>query len=169
MLPRAGVIAVLYDPIQRQAAQNLKEVQEAARLLKQQLHLVAAPGGADLEPAFISMAAAKAHALLISSSPAFTNRRREIIALAAKYRIAATYSQREFVNAGGLMSYGASTADAYRQAGLYVARILKGARPAELPIQQPAKFELAINLKTAKALGLKIPQALLVSADTVIE
>ena len=124
---------------------------------------------ADLDAAFEMAALRRTAALVLSADPFFTNRSGELIGLAASYKIPAMYPYREHVRAGGLMSYGAKFDDTYRQVGLYVSQILKGAEPADLPIMHPTKFELVINLKTAKALGIEIPPTLLARADEVIE
>ena len=123
----------------------------------------------DLEAAFVSAVRKQADALLVSSSSLFTDRRVEIVALAARHALPAAYAWREFVEAGGLISYGPSVAWAYRQIGQYASRILKGAKPADLPVMLPTNYEFVINLKTAKALGLTIPETLLATADKVIE
>jgi putative ABC transport system substrate-binding protein len=123
----------------------------------------------EIEIAFSKMAREKAEGLIVARDPIFNQQGRQIAELAAKYRLPTIAGIREFVEAGGLMSYGASIVDQYRRAAIYVDKILKGAKPGDLPVEQPTKFELVINGKTAKALGLKIPQSLLITADTVIE
>ena len=123
----------------------------------------------EFETAFTSLGAWHAGALVVSADPLFNNRREEIVALAARHRVPAIYEWREFAAAGGLISYGPSLTGMVRQAGAYVGRILAGAKPADLPVQQPAKFELVVNLNTAKALDLTVPQSILARADEVIE
>ena len=169
LVPRASVIAVLFNPNDGNAKDNLKDVQNAARTLGQQIHVVSAGAENEFDKAFASIARERAQALLVLSSPLFTSRRERFIALVARHALPAIYFQRESAASGGLMSYGASTSEAYRQAAVYVSRILKGAKPADLPVQQPTSFELVINLKTAKALGITIPPSLLLRADEVIQ
>ena len=147
----------------------LKAAEVAARALGVRLQLFEARGPDDFDRAFSDMTRARAGALTVLPSNMFTNERRRLVDLAAKNRLPAMYPWREGVDAGGLMAYGANFADLYRRAATYVDKILKGTKPADLPVEQPAKFELAINLKTAKALGLTIPQSVLLRADHVIE
>jgi len=147
----------------------LKEAEAASRALGVRLQFVEARGLADFDRAFSDMTRARVGALTVLPSIMFTNERRRLVDLAAKHRLPAVYPWREFVDAGGLMSYGANVADLYRRAATYVDKILKGATPGDLPVEQPTKFELVINLKTAKALRLTIPQSLLRQADQVIE
>ena len=147
----------------------LKEAEVAARALGVQLQFVEARGPADFDRAFSEMTRARAAALTVLTSPMFFSERRRLVDLAAKNRLPAVYALREFVDAGGLMSYGPNLADLFRRAAIYVDKILKGAKPADLPVEQPTKFELVINLKTAKALGLTIPPSVLARADQVIE
>ena len=123
----------------------------------------------DFDTAFTTLVNAHANALLVTVNTLFINQREKLVTLAARHAVPAMYDRREFPAAGGLMSYGASIPEQYRQSGVYIGKILRGAKPAELPVLQPTKFELVINLKTAKALGLTIPQSLLISADKVIE
>jgi putative ABC transport system substrate-binding protein len=145
------------------------EVESAARANRRRITVLQAGSAAELEAAFKSARASGVSAVMISGSPLFTSHRKTLIELAARYRLPAIYDVRAFAAAGGLMSYSASFADAYRQAGRYAGRIVKGAKPAELPVLQPTKFELVINQRTARALGLVIPQTLLATADEVIE
>jgi ABC-type uncharacterized transport system substrate-binding protein len=147
----------------------LSEAEVAARALSLRLQLVEARGPADIDKAFSEAIRARAGAVIVLSTPMFGSERRRLVDLAAKYRLPTMYSFRGYVDAGGLMSYGSNLADLFRRAANYVDKILKGAMPADLPVEQPTKFELVINLKTAKALGLTIPQSLLVRADQVIE
>ena len=147
----------------------LKRADDAARALGVRLQVVEARGPADFDRAFSDMTRARAGALTVLGSTMFGTERRRLVDQAAKNRLPAVYPWREFVDAGGLMSYGANVADLYRRAATYVDKILKGAKPGDLPVEQPTKFELVINLKTAKALGLTIPPSLLQRADEVIQ
>ncbi len=147
----------------------LKEAEVAARALGVRLQFVEARGPADFDRAFSDMTRARAGALTELTSNMFFGERRRLVDLAAKNRLPAVYPSREFVDAGGLLSYGPNLADSYRRAATYVDKILKGAKPADLPVEQPTKFELIINPKTAKALGLAIPQSVLIRADEVIQ
>ena len=150
---------------------QLKDVQEAARSIGQKIHVLHASNEQDIHAAFRDFVRMRVQALLVGGDPFFNGRREEIVTLAAHYAIPAIYELREFVTAGGLMSYGTNLPDTYRQIGIYTARILNGEKPADLPVIQATKFELLINLKTAsaKALGLQIPDKLLALADEVIE
>jgi len=165
LIPNAAVIALLVDPNSRESMIESSEVQEAAQAIGQRIIVSKAGSELDLVPAFTGTPAA----LLIAGSPFFTRQRDQLVALAAQYAVPTVYEWREFTTAGGLISYGPRLTDAYRQVGVYAARILHGDKPAHLPVQQPTKFELVINLKTAKALDLDVPPALLARADAVIE
>lgn len=162
---RIGVLANPGPPVYRMARRNLEE---AAQSLGLRLHTVEARGPNEFDNTFSTMRKERVDALLVVNDPMLFSQRDRIVKLAAKARLPAIYEWREFSDAGGLMSYGADLADAYRRAATYVDKILKGATPGELPIEQPTKFELAVNLKTAKALGLTIPQSILIRADEVI-
>jgi putative ABC transport system substrate-binding protein len=169
LVPTATTIAVLVNPSSPGAEARLEDVREAARLLGQQVRIVNACSEGDFEAAFAGLVQLGAGALIVVSDPLFNNHRDELTALTARRAIPAIYFDREFALAGGLMSYGTNIADAYRQLGVYAGRILKGEKPADLPVVQPIKFELVINLRTAKALGLNIPDKLIALADEVIE
>jgi len=169
LIPNAGLIAVLADRNSREADAQLRELQVAARIIGQQIFVALAGGEAEFENAFNSISQKKAAALLVAGSPFFTSRRDAIVALAARYAVPAIYEWREFTEVGGLISYGTNLPDSYRQLGFYTGRIIKGERPADLPVLQPTRFELAVNNKTARALGLTVPPSLLARADEVIE
>jgi putative ABC transport system substrate-binding protein len=169
LAPNAGVIGTLVNPNLPDAGSQWKDVQEAARTIGQQVHVVHAGSEGDFSEAFATLAQLNAGALLVGLDVLFISRRDQIVALAARHAIPAIYPLREFVLAGGLMSYAPDNGVGYRQAGLYVGRVLKGAKPGDLPVVQPTKFELVINLQTAKALGLTVPDRLLALADEVIE
>jgi putative ABC transport system substrate-binding protein len=162
-------IALLAEVDTLEAAAERKEIEAAAKAVGQQLVVSAVSGAADFEPAFASILQRRAGAVLIGAGPMLTSHREEVVALAARHRLPAFYSLREFPAVGGLMSYGASITDAYRLAGVYAGRILKGESPGNLPVMQASKFEFVINLNTAKMLGVTIPANLLALADDVIE
>jgi ABC-type uncharacterized transport system substrate-binding protein len=169
LVPSAASIAVLLNPTNANFQTQLRGVQDAARDLGQQVSILSANTERDIDVAFATVAQSGARALLVGSDPFFSSERDQVIALAARHAIPAIYEGREFATAGGLASYGASLADAYRQAALYAGRILKGEKPADLPIVQPTKFEFVINLKTAKTLGLDVSPGLAASADEIVE
>lgn len=169
LVPKARGLAILINPSNRDSMADIAPAEAAARAYGIELRRWNAANAAEISAAFGSLAEQRADALLVGSDPNFTGQRDQIVALAARHRIPAVYPFREFTASGGLISYGASLADTYRQAGEYVGRILKGTKPADLPVVQPTTFEVIINLKTAKALGLKVPQSLLARADEVIE
>jgi len=169
LVPNDAVIGMLVNPNYPDAESQAKDVKEAARTLGQQVHVVNADSEGDLNRAFATFIELKADALLVSLDSFFLSRREQLVALAARHKIPVMYFARDFVLAGGLMSYGSDLADSYRQAGVYTGRILKGAKPGDLPVLQPTKFELSINTTTAKSLGLSIPDRLLALADEVIE
>jgi len=169
LMPNSTVIGVLVNPNSPQADAQIADVKTATRTLGQQLVVLKASTEGEIDLALATLVQRKASALLVSADPFFLSRRDQIVASAARYAIPAIYEWRQFAEVGGLMSYGTNLAEAYRQAGAYVGRILKGDKPADLPVQQPTTFELVINLKTAKALGLTVPPSLLARADEVIE
>jgi ABC-type uncharacterized transport system substrate-binding protein len=170
MVPKATTIAVLVNPkFRKEAESQLRDVQEAAASLDVQLVVVRANAESDFDAAFSTVVQQRSGALLVCASPFFNTRREQLVVLAARHALPTIYEWRDFADAGGLMSYGTSLADAYRQAGVYAGRILKGAKPADLPIVQATRFEFVINLSTAKALGLTVPDQLLARADEVIE
>ena len=171
-IPRVSRVAVLWQPGafgERTEKDMLKGAEVAARALAVQLQFVEARGPEHLDRAFSAMTKARADALTVLSSNMFVSERRHLVDLAAKNRLPAMYNVREYVDAGGLMAYGPNLADLYRRAATYVDKILKGARPGDLPVEQPKKFDLVINLKTARQIGLTIPPNVLVRADRVIK
>jgi putative ABC transport system substrate-binding protein len=169
LVPDVGVIGLLMNPNNPNAERLTREVQDAARIKGLQLPILKASTESEIDGAFASFVQMRTHALQVGSDPYFASRREQIVALAARYAVPTIYEWREFAVAGGLISYGTSLAGMYRLAGTYVGRVLAGAKPADLPVQQPTKFELVVNLKTAKALGLSVPQSILGRADEVIE
>ena len=169
LVPNTELIAVLVDPSSAESRARSQDVQDAARALGQRLIVLDAGSDTGIDAAFASLAERGARAFFVSGSP-FTNARKQrILSQAARNGVAGMYTNRDYPEAGGLISYGTSIADAYRQVGIYAGRIVRGERPADLPVLLPTKFELVINLKTAKALGLDIPPMLLALADEVIE
>jgi putative tryptophan/tyrosine transport system substrate-binding protein len=169
LVPNVGLVALMTNPSSPDASEELRDVQTAARAVGQELLVVLASSDRDFEAAFASIVQRRAGVLLISTDPFLFQSTDRLIALAAQHRIPALYATGESVAAGGLISYGASISDAWRLAGVYAGKILKGARAAELPVVQPTKFELVINLKTARTLGLDVPPPLLARADEMIE
>jgi len=169
LLPRASAIGMLFNPTNIVTGPETKIAQDAARSLGLQLHVLNATTESEIETAFRALAELRASALAVSGDGLLNSRRAQIVALAARHAVPAVYAVREFVTAGGLMSYGTDLADTYRQAGIYAGKILKGAKPVDLPVQRVTKVEFVINLKTAKTLGLTFPITLLALADEVIE
>jgi putative tryptophan/tyrosine transport system substrate-binding protein len=169
LVPGTNAFGVLVNPNNANADVNVKNVGDAAQAVKASLVVSHAATEDDFDTAISMLVKNGTQAIVVLNDPLFTDQRIKLVNSIARYAIPAIYSSREFVDAGGLMSYGASIADAHRQAGLYAARILKGEKPADLPVLQPTNFNLIINLKTAKALGITVPQSLLATADEVIE
>jgi putative ABC transport system substrate-binding protein len=168
-VPKVSRVALLRNPANPASVRQLREAEAAARALGVRLQIVEARTPQEIDSAFAAMTRERAGALVVLGDSIFTNQRRQIAELAAKRRLPAVDALREHAEAGGLMSYGGNPLDLERRAATFVDKILKGAKPADLPIEQPSKFELVINLKTAKALGLTIPQSLLRRADEVIQ
>ena len=169
LLPKAGMIALLVNPNNLGTERQTREVQEAARVSGVQLLILKAGTESEIDAAFAALVQLRAVALLVGADPFFYSRREQLVALAARHAFPAIYGWRDWAAAGGLISYGMSFAANYRDVAIYVGKILKGAKPADLPVQQPTTFELVVNLKTAKALGLTVPQSILARADEVIE
>jgi putative ABC transport system substrate-binding protein len=169
LVPKARAIAVLIDPNYGGSDAELREVEAVGRALGRQIVTVRAAGEQQFEAAFDKLLEAGVDALLIAGGANFSSQRQAIITLAARHAMPTMYTSRDYVAAGGLISYSASVANAYRQAGVYAGKILKGTKPSELPVLLPTKFELVINLKTAKALGLTVPLIMQMTADEVIE
>ena len=169
LVPAARIVGVLANPNNPNADGDMAEAQTAGRALGQEIHVLLAEREQEVDAAFTTLALLKADALVLDADPLFANLRGKIIALVERRALPTVYYSREYADAGGLISYGASFTGLYRQGGIYVGRILKGAKPAELPVVQPTKFDLIINRKTAKALGLDVPSTLLARADEVIE
>lgn len=169
LVPGAASIGIILNPSFPPHMSQLRDIQEAANAIALQVIVLRADTDREIEVAFETAAQRRLPALIVTADPFFDTRRDKLVALAARHAVPTMYHFREFVAAGGLMSYGANVADAYRQAGLYAARILKGERPADLPVQQSTKVELVINLQTAKTLGITMPPTLLAFADEVID
>jgi putative ABC transport system substrate-binding protein len=170
LVPTATRVAVLIDPANPDYAETtVRDVEAAASAIRMQIQVVKASTIGEINAAFATFARERPDALFVGHDPYFNNRRTQLVHLATRHAVPASYSARDFVEAGGLMSYGADIADAWRQAGSYVGRILKGAKPADLPVVQSSKFELVINSQTATMLGLTVPPQLLATADEVIE
>jgi putative ABC transport system substrate-binding protein len=169
LVPTATLIGVLLNPKLPDSTTQLEDIEEASRTLGEQIRIANASSEQDIDAAFASLSQQGVGALVSGVDPFFDTRRDQIIALAAHYAVPTIYAQRVYALAGGLISYAPSFAEAYRQAGIYTGRVLKGEKPADLPVMQATKFELVINLKTAKALGLKVPVSMQLLADEVIE
>jgi len=170
LVPQAGVIALLVNPTSGANTERvIRDVQEAARTKGLQLHVLKASSESEIDTAFASLVQLHAGALVVGADPFLSGRREQLVALASRHAVPAIYAWREFAASGGLISYGASLTAAYRLVGTYAGKVLKGAKPADLPVQQPTTFELVINRKAAKALGLEVPPALVARADEVIE
>jgi len=169
LVPQVGVIALLVNPNNSNTERTTRDMQEAARARGVQLHILIAGTESEIDAAFATLAQLHAGGLVVGGDPFFANRREQLVTLAATHGVPAIYQSREFVEAGGLISYGLNFIAAFRLVGVYAGKILKGAKPADLPVQQPTTFELIVNLKTAKDLGLTIPRSILARADEVIE
>ena len=169
LVPKATVIGMVVNPDNRNPELQVRKVQDAARSLGLQLQVARARTEAEIDASFATLLKLHAGALLVGSDPFFNGRRDQFVALAARHALPAMYDNRLFVAAGGLVSYGGSITEVYRQAGIYTGKILNGAKPADLPIMQPTNVEFVVNLKTAKALSLTIPQSLLLRADEAIQ
>lgn len=169
LIPNTAIIGVLLNPNSPAAELELRDIPDAARAIGQRIVILEAGNERDIDAAFASLVQRQIGALLVASDPFFSNRRDQIVALATQYSLPTIYFSREFAAAGGLMSYGANLADAFWQAGIYTGRILKGEKPADLPVMRPTKFELVVNLKTAGSLGLTVPPSLVALANEVIE
>ncbi len=169
VVPNAGVIGMLVNPNFQDTKIQVQDVLEAARALGRQIYVLNASSVDDLERAFGTLVQRRIRALLVGNDGLFNAHRAQLVGLAARHAIPAIYSYRDYATAGGLMSYAPSLVDAYRQAGIYTGRILKGAKPAELPVLQPTTFEFVINARTAKALGITVPPSVLLRADEVLE
>jgi len=169
LVPQVGVIALLVNPNNSNTERTTRDMQEAARSKGVQLHILIAGSESEIDAAFATLVQLHAGALVVGGDPLFANLREQLVTLAASHGVPAIYQSREFADAGGLISYGLNFTAAFRQVGIYAGKILKGAKPADLPVQQPTTFELVVNLNTAKALGLTVPPSILARADEVIE
>jgi putative ABC transport system substrate-binding protein len=169
LVPKATTIGMLMNPNNPDSDVERKDVQAGARAIGQQLSILDVSSDRDIEAAFATFVQSGAAAVLVGGGPFLLSHRDQVVALAAHHALPAGYNYRDYVVAGGLMSYGTSITDAYRQVGIYTGRILKGEKPGDLPVMQPTKFEFVINLKTARALGLTVPQIMQMTADEVIE
>jgi len=169
LVPTAATIAALVNPANPGSAKQVQEITDAARRINQRVEILRASDGVELARAFSRIRQIQANAMLVGADPFFDTRRNEIVRFASEQRLPAIYQFREYAVAGGLASYGIDLTDSYQQVGAYAARILRGTRPQELPVLQPTKFELVLNLKTAKVLGITVPPTLLARADEVIE
>ena len=169
LVPNGATIGMLVNPASPDSDFEMRDIQDAARILGRQIHILTASSDADFDGVFATLVKQQVGALIVAADAYFSGRRGRIVALAARHGVPAIYDRREFPDAGGLISYGHHRADAYRQLGIYTGRILKGTKPSELPVLQPTRFELVINLNSAKALGIEISPKLLATADEVIE
>jgi putative ABC transport system substrate-binding protein len=169
LVPEAKTMALLVNPGSPNAERTIRDLQGAARTKEVQLLILKASTESEIDTAFATLVKQHARALVLGADPFFFTRREQFVALAAAHAVPAMYEVREFTAAGGLISYGSSNPDVYRQVGIYVGRVLKGEKPADLPVQQPTRFELVVNLKSAQALGLTVPPSILARADEVIE
>lgn len=169
LFPKVEVLGLLANPISDPSVEQLRDTEEAARILGQRILVLSAKSEGDIDSAFATLAQRRIAALLVVADPAFYALREQIVTLAQRHRVPAIYPRRDFVVAGGLMSYGPDVSDVYRQQGIYAGDILKGAKPADLPVVQPTRFELVINRRSARTLGLTVPQSLLLRATEVID
>jgi putative ABC transport system substrate-binding protein len=169
LVPKAATIAILINPDNRNHPSHARTLEAVARAGGQQVIVIGAAADGDFEPAFAMLVQRRADALVVNADPFFDSRQEQIVGLATRHAVPTIFPWREFVQAGGLASYGTSLLEAHRQTGVYAGRILKGAKPADLPVVQPTKFEMFVNLKTANALGLTVPTSILLRADEVIE
>jgi ABC-type uncharacterized transport system substrate-binding protein len=169
LIGQIDLVAVLINPGNQTAPQATGDIEEAAKNIGQKITLIEVKSDSEFDTAFQTIASKHANAILVFDDPVFINGRKKLIALAGRHAVPTIYSRREYPIDGGLVSYGASTVDQYHQCGVYVGRILTGDKPGDLPFLQPTKFELVLNVRTVKSLGLKVPQTLLVAADEVIE